>query len=200
MRDLPILTQDYAMNVAETASTFAEILISAAAINEAQDKEEKLALLDSRIADSAAYLMNIHSRFIFEMDFYAARKKGPVSIERLNEMMVNAQKKGYNDALGEYHPYFWAAKGHFYGTGVPFYNFPYTFGYLFSAGIYARALEEGPAFEHRYVDLLRDTGRMTVEELASRHLGVDLTKPEFWLTGVNMALADVDQFLKLTEE
>ena len=171
MKDQPILTQDYAMNVAETASTFAEILISAAAIEEAESKEEKLALLDSKIADSAAYLMNIHSRFIFEREFYEARRKGPVSIERLNEMMVSAQKQGYSDALGEYHPYFWAAKGHFYGTGMPFYNFPYTFGYLFSAGIYARAVEEGPTFEQKYIDLLRDTGRMTVEELASRQIG-----------------------------
>jgi pepF/M3 family oligoendopeptidase len=199
MRNMPPLTQEYAMNVAETASTFAEMLINAAAIAGAQSKEEKLALLDAKIGDSAAYLMNIHGRFLFETRFYEARQKGMVSIDRLNEMMETAQKESYAGALGLYHPHFWASKLHFYATDVPFYNFPYTFGYLFSAGIYARAKEEGPAFEQKYIDLLCDTGRMTVEDLAARHLGVDLTKPDFWLTGVQNAVNDVEEFLALTE-
>lgn len=199
MFDLPPLARNYAMNVAETASTFAEMLIGAAAIKQASTKEERLALLDAKIGEAIAYLMNIHARFIFELKFYDARKKGPVSIDRLNEMMVEAQKEGFSNGLGEYHPLFWASKGHFYGTNVPFYNFPYTFGYLFSSGLYARAVEEGPRFEQKYVDLLRDTGRMTVEDLASRHLGVDLTRPEFWVNGVDMAMQDVVEFLSLTE-
>jgi len=199
MRNLPPLAQEYAMNVAETASTFAEMLINAAAVTNAQSKEEKLSLLDAKIGDSIAYLMNIHGRFIFENRLYAARQKGMVSIERLNEMMETAQKEAYAGALGVYDPYFWASKGHFYFTDVPFYNFPYTFGYLFSAGIYARAKAEGPKFEQRYNDLLCDTGRMMVEDLAARHLGVDLTKPEFWLTGVQMALDDVAEFIRLTD-
>lgn len=199
MMDLPPFTQDYAMNVAETASTFAEMLINAAAIAGAQSKEEKLGLLDTKIADAASYLMNIHARFLFETRFYTERKQGMVSIERLNELMETAQKEAYAGALGQYNPSFWASKLHFYATDAPFYNFPYTFGFLFSSGIYARALKEGPAFEQRYVALLRDTGRMTVEELAARHLGVDLTKPDFWLSGVGMVVADIEEYLKLTE-
>lgn len=199
MTDLPYMAQEYAMNVAETASTFAEMLINAAAIADAPTKEEKVALLASKIGDSASFLMNIHARFLFETRFYEERKQGMVSMERLCELMETAQKEAYAGALGEYHPYFWASKLHFYATDVPFYNFPYTFGYLFSAGLYARARQEGPSFEQKYIDLLRDTGRMTVEDLAARHLGVDLTKPDFWLTGVQMALDDVEEFLALTE-
>jgi oligoendopeptidase F len=33
---------------------------------------------------------------------------------------------------------FWATKLHFHMTGVQFYNFPYTFGYLFALGVYAQ--------------------------------------------------------------
>ena len=62
---------------------------------------------------------------------------------------------------------------HFYITGVPFYNFPYTFGYLFSLSIYAKAKEEGKGFEEKYMALLRDTAIMTVEDLAMKHLGED---------------------------
>lgn len=199
MFDLPPLAQRYAMNVAETASTFAELITVNAAIKHASSPEERLALLDDKIGTSTAYLMNIHARFIFERRFYEARRKGPLSIEELNAMMETAQREAYENGLGAYHPLFWASKGHFYSTDVPFYNFPYTFGYLFSAGLYARAMEEGPGFEHKYVELLRDTGRTTVEDLARKHLGADLTRTEFWLTGVKLVLNDVEEYLRLTE-
>ena len=199
MNDLPYMVQGYAMNVAETASTFAEMIVADAALKNAQSEEERLALLDNKLQSAVAFFMDIQSRFKFETNFYAERENGPVSVERLNELMVEAQKDAFRGALDKYHPYFWASKLHFHSTSVPFYNFPYTFGYLFSAGVYARALQEGEGFEDKYVDLLRDTGRMQVEDLAMKHLGVDLTQPEFWQSAVDLALADAREFLKLTE-
>jgi oligoendopeptidase F len=198
MNDMPALAQQYAMNVAETASTLAEMIVSDAAVKKASTDEERIILLEDKIQRTIAFFMNIHARFIFETNFYEERSKGLVSVERLNELMVSAQKKAFKDSLSSYHPHFWAAKMHFYSTEVPFYNFPYTFGYLFSAGIYAKAQEAGPAFEDQYISLLRDTGSMTVEELAQKHLGVDLTQPDFWQSAVDMAIEDVKQFMALT--
>lgn len=200
MKDLPLLSQEYAMNVAETASTFAEMIVIDAAIKKASNKEEKVALLADKIQSAIAFFMNIHARFLFETRFYEARKNGPVSKDALNELMEQAQKDAYINLLAEYHPTFWAAKLHFYGTEVPFYNFPYTFGYLFSTGIYARAIAEGSAFADKYDELLRDTASMTVEELAIRHLGVDLTQPQFWQEAIDLVVADVEEFLALTNE
>jgi oligoendopeptidase F len=199
MNDLPPMTQNYAMNVAETASTFAEMIVADAAVKSARNDEEKLVLLEDKARRSVSFFMNIHARFLFETKFYETRKKGLVGVDQLNELMEDAQKTAYKGALDQYHPYFWASKLHFYITRVPFYNFPYTFGYLFSSGVYARALEEGKTFEDKYIDLLKDTGRMSVETLASRHLGVDLTKPDFWQSAVDLALVDVEEFLRLTE-
>ncbi|UKS31394.1 M3 family oligoendopeptidase [Paenibacillus sp. HWE-109] len=199
MTDMPALAQEYAMNVAETASTFAEMIVADAVVKSASTDEERIILLEDKIQRAIAFFMNIHARFIFETNFYAERSQGLVSVERLNELMVDAQKLAYKDALSSYHPHFWAAKLHFYATDVPFYNFPYTFGYMFSAGIYARAAQEGAAFEDKYISLLRDTGSMNVEELAHKHLGVDLTEPDFWQSAVDMAAQDVKQFMALTE-
>jgi oligoendopeptidase F len=199
MTDMPALAQGYAMNVAETASTLAEMIVADAAVKKASSDEERIILLEDKIQRAIAFFMNIHSRFIFETNFYEERRQGLVSVERLNELMVSAQKQAFKDSLSSYHPHFWAAKLHFYATDVPFYNFPYTFGYLFSAGIYAKALDEGASFEDEYVSLLRDTGSMTVEDLAQKHLGVDLTKPDFWQSAVDMAIEDVKQFMALTD-
>lgn len=200
MGGLPYWSQLYAMNVAETASTFAEMLVTDAAIRHASTDAERLGLLEEKLQRAAVFFMDIRARFLFETRFYEERKKGPVSVDRLNETMVTAQREAFADALGDYDPTFWASKLHFYITGQPFYNFPYTFGFLFSAGIYARAKEEGEAFAKKYVDLLRDTGRMTVEDLADRHLGVDLRRPDFWQSAVDEVLSDVDLFLRLSEK
>lgn len=200
MWDLPSVNQEYAMNVAETASTFAELIVADATLKEAQTKEEKINLLDTKMQNAIAMFMNIHARFIFETNFYTARQKGLVSQEQITNLMLEAQKESYLDQLGSYHPHFWAAKLHFFIDDVPFYNFPYTFGYLFSMGIYAYASDKGTSFEDDYIALLRDTASMTTEELAQKHLQVDLTKPDFWQAGINRVLADVSEFMELTQD
>lgn len=199
MGNIHPLNRSYAMNVAETASTFAEMVVADAALKEASSEEEKLILLEDKIQRSVALLMNIHARFLFESRFYEERKQGYVSAERLNELMVDAQKEAYGDALDEYHPTFWASKLHFYITDVPFYNFPYTFGYLFSLGIYAKALNEPAGFEEKYIALLQDTGSMNVESLAKKHLGVDITTRGFWQEAVSTCMQDVEEFMRLTD-
>ncbi|AOM81502.1 M3 family oligoendopeptidase [Salisediminibacterium beveridgei] len=199
MNDLPQMAQRYAMNVAETASTFAEMIVADAAVEQAESEEEKIQLLDDKLSRSIAFFMNIHSRFLFETRFYEERRRGPVSTRRMNELMEEAQKEAYCGELSEYSPTFWASKLHFHITGVPFYNFPYTFGYLFSMGIYNLARQKGTDFEAQYTALLRDTGRMTVEDLAKKHLNVDLTQADFWQEAIDFLKHDVALYLALTE-
>ena len=199
MSGLPVLNQDYAMNVAETASTFAEMIVADALVKAAKSEEEKLALLEEKIQNSVAFFMNIHARFLFETRFYDKRKEGLLNAAEISELMEEAQKEAYCNALSSYHPHFWASKLHFYSTGVPFYNFPYTFGYMFSTGLYVRALEEGSSFADKYDALLRDTGVMTVEALAKKHLDVDLTERDFWQGAADMCIADIQQFLRMTD-
>ncbi|WP_439024492.1 M3 family oligoendopeptidase [Bacillus halotolerans] len=193
------LNRSYAMNVAETASTFAEMIVADATVNQAETKEEKLVLLEDKVQRSVAFFMNIHARFLFETRFYEERKRGIVPADRLNELMEEAQKEAFCGALGEYHPLFWASKLHFHITRVPFYNYPYTFGYLFSLGIYALALEEKNTFEEKYIALLRDTASMTAEDLALKHLGADITKRDFWENAIKLAVQDAEAFLQMTE-
>lgn len=197
VEDLPSFSQHYRMNVAETASTFAEQLISDALLSKCNTREEKLKILSDRVQRSIAFMMNIRARFLFEKQFYEARKSKYLSADELCALMQSAQETAYGNALEVWHPYFWASKLHFYFTGVPFYNFPYTFGYLFSLGIYARAKKEGKEFASAYDALLKDSGMMSVEDLAKKHLGVDLTKPAFWDEAVGIAIKDVDEFFKI---
>lgn len=198
LRPVHWMNRRYAMGVAETASTFAEMIVADAAVKEAKTAEDKLALLEDKIQRSVAFFMNIHARYLFETRFYDERKNGTVPASRLNELMEEAQREAFGDGLGEVHPHFWASKLHFYITSVPFYNFPYTFGYLFSLSIYAKAIEEGSSFEEKYISLLRDTAIMSVEDLAMKHLGEDITRHAFWEKGIALCIQDVEEFLELT--
>ncbi|WP_053217260.1 M3 family metallopeptidase [Virgibacillus senegalensis] len=198
MKQVQGMNKQYPMSVAETASTFAEMVILDAAIEAADSREEKLFLLDEKLKRSAMNFMNVHSRFLFEKKFYQERKKGTVPASRLNELMEEAMDKGYQGSLegGSVHSWIWTP--HFYITNSPFYNFPYTFGYLFSLGIYAKAKENGEAFEQAYLALLRDSGKMSAEQLAAKHLGEDITSETFWEKGLEMCRKDVEEFSRLS--
>ncbi len=200
MRDLPYGARRYAMSVAETASTFNELVVTNAALNAASDDHERLSILGAKLNDAAVFLMNIRARFDFEVALLEQRAKTQLSADSLSALMISAQKTAFKEGLEQYHPLFWASKLHFYMTRAPFYNFPYTFGYLFSQGLYARALSEGPTFRRHYIALLRDTGSMSTEDLAKTHLGVDLTRSEFWETAVDGILADVEVFSRLADQ
>ncbi|PXW87348.1 pepF/M3 family oligoendopeptidase [Streptohalobacillus salinus] len=200
LTDQPYPNQQYAMNVAETASTFAEMIIADATVKAATSDQEKLMLLNTKLEGAVAMFMNIHARFLFEDQFYQARQKGVVAEETLNQMMEAAQKQAFGDALSHYHPHFWASKLHFFIDDVPFYNFPYTFGFLFSLGIYSKYAEQPDGFEDTYIALLKDTGAMTVEDLAKKHLDVDLTDVNFWANGIQLMVNDVKQFITLANQ
>src|SRR5690606_28975292 len=142
MKSVDGLNQTYSISTAETASTFTEMIVLDAAIKTSESTEQKLFLLDEEIKRSVMNFMNIHSRFLFEERLYEARKAGMVSAEQLNEMMQNALTEGYAGSMSHLPIHSWIAVPHFYITSTPFYNFPYTFGYLFSISIYAKAREE----------------------------------------------------------
>lgn len=199
LTDLPVWRDAYAMNIAETASTFAELLIADANINAAQSDAEKVVLLDAKMTNAVSMFMNIRARYLFERAFYTERAEGYVPAERLNELMTDAQNEAFNGLLTKTHPHFWSSKLHFYIDSVPFYNFPYTFGYLFSAGVYAW-VQTQENFEDAYIALLRDSAHMSIEDLAQKHLNVDLTKPDFWQAGADLIQADINEFMRLSKQ
>lgn len=198
MKPVEGVNKQYPMSIAETASTFAEMIIFDAAMEKAQSKEERLLLLDEKLKRSVMNFMNIHSRFLFEQRFYEERKKGLVSSRRLNHLMNEAIREAYNGSLDQPSTYSWVWTPHYYITHSPFYNFPYTFGYLFALGIFAKAKEKGKEFEKDYLNLLRDSGSMAVEDLVMKHLGEDITSKDFWEKGMEICVKDAEEFLTLT--
>jgi oligoendopeptidase F len=193
--DKPPLLQNYPMNIAEAASTMCEMIVADSALKNATSPKQKLLLLDDKITSYLAFSMNIHSRFLFETHFHEKRQKGFLTPDQINDLMVDSQKTAYANALDSYLPHFWCYKMHFYFTDAIFYNWPYTFGYLFSLGTYNILLNHD--FENCYIALLKDSGSMNVEDLAKKHLGADLQKPDFWQGAIDLLNANITDFLRI---
>ena len=191
------LNQDYSMPVAETASTFNETHLGHFALTTATP-EEKLALLENDLMEKTQCIVDIYSRFLFESAVFEQSQSKFLMADDLKALMLDAQRQAYGEGLDEnfLHPYMWACKGHYYSSGLSFYNFPYAFGNLFAVGLYNMFLEEGESFVPKYKAMLKATPTCTIEE-AGTMMGVDLTDKKFWESSLALIAKDIEAFCGL---
>lgn len=180
----------YPMTLAETASNFAETIVQQGIISSITGFE-RISMIELHLQDCCQVLIDILSRFYFERAVFEKRQDGELSSEEFCNLMIDAQKKTYG-TLSEYHPYMWALKSHYYSTSLDFYNFPYAFGMLFSAGLYARYKKEGQGFAESYKLLLSETGRLSCEEVCQK-AGFDIETKDFWLSGIETLKSEINE-------
>ena len=200
MRDMALSELSYPMTLAETASIFGEFLLSDHLMDSMQNRpEDLLAILWENAGDALAFLINIPTRFAMECAFNEHRKSGPLTPSDLRSLTDQAWKHWYGDSLSAPNSMFWASKLHFSISSLSFYNFPYSFGYLFSLSVFARREQFGKDFFRSYTNLLRDTGRMSAEDLAKKHLGANISDPSFWQDALEIVKKRVDRFAEAAE-
>jgi len=200
LKDQPVFLRQYPMNLAETASTFAEAVLGESQLSACDSDDEKRSLLDKMLSDAVAFLMNIHARFLFEDRFHRERAHGEVSAAQLCRFMHTAQQEAYLGAIDDdgWYPGAWISKLHYYITEWPFYNFPYAFGYLLSLGTYSLA-KDSSDFPQQFQEFLLATGSMTSEEAVQKSFGFDLREPDFWNRSLDVVENRVQRFLNLCE-
>lgn len=193
--DLPRGEQNYPSTLAETASVFAETAVRDHLLATSESWEEKVEAAWNDVESAAGYLINVPARFELERRIHESRTETVLSVDRLCDLNETVWKDWYGDTFHFHDRKFWAHKMHFAFPGSGFYNFAYTFGYLFSLSIYARREQAG--FFGVYRDILRDTGRMTAEDLVRKHLGEDIEKPEFWQKALDLVISKIDRYENL---
>lgn len=186
------------MTLAETASIFCETIVANALLEKADDKA-KLAVLEQDLQGATQLVVDIHSRFILEKTVFDKRRERELSIDELKATMLGAQKQTYGDALANYHDLMWAQKGHYYIAGYDFYNFPYTFGYLFGLGVYAEYKRQPKGFHERYDKLLSSTGMADASTLA-KEFGIDIESVDFWRQSLSVSAERVKEFERLVKK
>ena len=196
--DNSMLNQDLPMQLAETASTFNENLLSSTVLKETTDKNEKILLIEDQLMNICQVICDIYSRYLFEKSVMEQRCERFLSADDLCELMLKAQDESYGDGLDRNyrHPYMWLCKSHYYSGSLSYYNFPYAFGGLFARSLYMMYVQEGASFVPKYKKMLKCTTLMDAEEAAAI-CGADITSREFWEAGLKSYEKQVDELEQL---
>ncbi len=187
------------LTTAETASVFGEALTFELLLANEDDPRRRLDLLTGRIEDAIATTFRQIAMNRFEHAVHTERREqGEVSSERIGELWLEAQTTLFGDSVSvEGYTPWWSYIPHF--TGTPGYVYAYAYGYLFSLAIYRRYVTEGDSMVGPYLDLLRAGGSRPPEELA-RIVGLDLTDPAIWASGIDALSEELDEAERLAAE
>ena len=197
MRDLPMIETEFPMTLTETASTFNEAVIRRVLLNEAEG-DERFKMLWQDVRSAGNFLINTMVRMEFELAFLEERRRGVVSAERCCSLMGDVWKRWYGEDVTP-DVWLWAHKLHYYKTDQFIYNYPYTVGYLMSLALMREWETRGEAFYDFYVGMLRDTGRMTVDDIIRVHFGSDASDPAFWEGAMQSARQATESFAEIVE-
>lgn len=192
------LQRDNPMTLAETASILCETIITEEVLSQTNDPQEQLAVLEAQLINASQVIVDIYSRYLFEKEVLERREQAELSADDFNDIMERAQKATYGDGLDErfLQKFMWTWKPHYYSSGFPFYNFPYSFGLLFGTGLYAIYQQRGDEFVTDYKNLLASTGEDTAAKIAKR-FAIDITKRKFWEDSLAIIGKRIDRYVDL---
>ncbi|OKP88651.1 hypothetical protein A3842_05385 [Paenibacillus sp. P3E] len=191
-----MVNTDYPVPIAETASIFCESLIHQE-LRKVAPESETLSILERSLSDAGYYIVDFYARYLFESRLYERRLSGVLSVQELNDLMHESMVAAYGDSINPdtIHPYQWISKAGYYMAGNEFLNFPYSFGLLFSKGLYAQYKKQGEAFVDRYRSFLAATGKSTITD-AARLMDIDVNSPEFWRDALTLIADDIQKFVE----
>jgi oligoendopeptidase F len=196
---LGLFNQNTPLTTAETASVFGEALTFKRLLALEEDPKRRLDLLAGRIEDSIATVFRQIAMNRFEDAVHTARREeGELSPERLEELWLEAQQRLFGDSVDtEGYGTWWSYIPHFIGT--PGYVYAYAYGFLFALSIFRKYEIEGEALVEPYFDVLRAGGSKPPEELAAM-VGLDLTDPGIWASGIDALASELDEAEALATE
>lgn len=180
--DRSILVSDAPLPLAETASTFSELLLYDNMSESISDNEKKI-FLSEKIDDLYATIMRQAFFTLFEIDAHKQIAEGTV-VDDISRTYLNNLKEqfGRSVLVSDDFAIEWSCIPHFYHT--PFYCYAYSFGNLLALSLFQRFKKEGKDFVPSYIDILAAGGSKKPEDLLLEH-GIDIRTTRFWQDGLD---------------
>lgn len=192
--DKSILVQDASLPLAETASTFSEVLLYDEILNKVTD-EEKKAILAEQIDDLYSTIMRQSFFTTFEVSAHKKIGDGATVEEITQTYSRNLEEQFANSIdVSENFGIEWSCIPHFYHS--PFYCYAYSFGNLLALSFFQRYKEEGSSFVPRYLEILAAGGSMKPETLLKEY-DINITSEKFWKDGFVYIKNQIDKLIKL---
>ena len=175
-----ILVQDAPLPLAETASTFSELLLYDNLSDKISDNEKKI-MLSEKIDDLYATILRQSFFTIFEVDAHKQIGDG-TTIDEISKTYLQNLKEQFGNSvnISEDFAIEWSCIPHFYHT--PFYCYAYSFGNLLALSLFQRYKKEGKDFVPSYINILAAGGSQKPEKLLSEY-GFNIRSPKFWQEG-----------------
>lgn len=179
--DHSVLTQQSTLPLAETASTFGEMLLLDKLMASDPDEELERDLLFSTMDDAYATIMRQAYFAAFEVEAHEAIHNN-ASVDEVSDLYLKLLREQFGDAMevSDDFRHEWVAVPHFYQT--PFYVYAYAFGQLLALALYKQYKEEGDNMIPRYVEILAAGGSEAPVDIL-RRAGIDVYSADFWQGG-----------------
>jgi len=183
-----VFTQHASLPLAETASTFAEMLMVDKLLAEESDEAVRRDLLFRQVDNAYATIMRQAYFALFELEAHEMIHNN-ASVDELADIYMKNLKNQFGNAVdvSEEFRWEWVSIPHIYN--VPFYVYAYAFGQLLVLSLYQQYKAEGESFKPRYLKILSAGGSDAPVRILS-NAGIDVYKAEFWQGGFDM-IADL---------
>jgi len=189
-----VFTFHSCLPLAETASTFGEMMLIDRILANETDEEVRRDLLFKQVDDNYATIMRQMYFAIFERTAHEMIHNN-ASVDDLAKAYLENMEEMFGDSVEvtDEFKWEWISIPHIYGT--PFYVYAYAFGQLLVLSLYQQFKAEGEAFKPRYMKILSTGGSKAPAELL-KEAGIDISDAAFWQGGYDV----LDNLVKQLEE
>jgi oligoendopeptidase F len=190
-----LFTFHSSLPLAETASTFGEMMLVDRLLDTDRDATVRQSLLFRQVDDAYATVMRQAYFALFERQAHDMIQHG-ATVDELSVAYLENLRQQFGDAVqvSDEFRWEWVSIPHIYHT--PFYVYAYTFGQLLVLSLYQQYKVEGDAFKPRYLSLLSAGGSKSPENILSV-AGIDMRSASFWQGGFDVILRLVEQLEKI---
>ena len=181
--------------LAETASTFGEMMLTEKLLAEETDEAVRRDILFKQMDDAFATILRQIYFAMFERDAHEMIQKN-ASTDELCAAYLENLKEEFGDAveISDEFKWEWVSIPHIYHT--PFYVYAYAFGQLLVFSLYQQYKAEGESFKPKYLKILSAGGSEAPERILAE-AGIDIRSAQFWQGGFNVLSRMVDELEKL---
>lgn len=190
-----ILTQHPPLPLAETASTFAEMVLFEKLLDKTNDNEKKKLMLADKISDSYASIVRQNYFIKFEIEAHKKLQEG-ITEPELSAMWLDTLHDQFGDSVevDDMFRHEWAYIPHIHHT--PFYCYAYNFGELLSMALYKKYKDEGEVFIPKLQQILSAGGSEEPAKILAM-VGVDMSSADFWQSSFTIIESWVNQLEQL---
>lgn len=190
-----IFSQQASLPLAETASTFGEMMLIDKLLAQESDPAVQRDILFRQMDDAYATILRQSYFAMFEKQAHSMIQNN-ASIDELNAAYMENLKAQFGDAieLSDEFQWEWVSIPHIYHT--PFYVYAYAFGQLLVFSLYQQFKIEGDSFKPRYIKILEMGGAESPEKILQK-AGIDFHSPAFWQGGFDVLAGLVDKLEKM---